>query len=62
MAILEVEHISKSFDKTEVLKDVSFSLEKGQAVVHHRFFRKRKDNASSVPELSGDIRIAESSG
>ena len=27
MAILEVEHLSKSFDRTEVLKDITFSLE-----------------------------------
>lgn len=32
MAILEAEHICKSFNRTEVLKDISFSLEKGQAV------------------------------
>ncbi len=32
MPILEVEHIQKSFGKTEVLKDISFSLEKGQVV------------------------------
>ena len=32
MAILEVEHICKSFNNTEVLKDISFSLEKGQVV------------------------------
>lgn len=32
MAILEVEHISKAFNRTEVLRDISFSLEKGQAV------------------------------
>lgn len=32
MPILEVEHICKSFNNTEVLKDISFSLEKGQAV------------------------------
>lgn len=32
MAILEVEHIQKSFENTEVLKDISFSLEKGQVV------------------------------
>lgn len=32
MPILEAEHICKSFDKTEVLKDISFSLEKGQAL------------------------------
>jgi len=32
MAILEVEHISKTFERTEVLKDISFSLEKGQVV------------------------------
>lgn len=32
MAILEVENIYKSFGRTEVLKDVSFSLEQGQVV------------------------------
>lgn len=32
MPILEVEHISKSFGRTEVLKDISFSLEQGQVV------------------------------
>lgn len=32
MSILEVEHIQKSFENTEVLKDISFSLEKGQVV------------------------------
>lgn len=32
MAILEVEHVSKTFEKTEVLKDISFTLEKGDVV------------------------------
>lgn len=32
MPILEVEHIQKSFGRTEVLKDISFSLEKGEVV------------------------------
>ena len=32
MAMLEVEHINKSFGRTEVLKDVNFSLEKGQVL------------------------------
>lgn len=32
MAILEVEHVCKSFNRTEALKDISFSLEKGQAL------------------------------
>ena len=32
MSILEVNHISKRFEHTNVLKDVSFSLEKGQVV------------------------------
>ncbi len=32
MPILEVEHICKSFGKTEVLKDISFSLEKSQVL------------------------------
>ncbi|MDO4962337.1 MAG: amino acid ABC transporter ATP-binding protein [Eubacteriales bacterium] len=32
MAVLEALHISKSFGETEVLKDISFSLEKGDVV------------------------------
>ncbi|MCQ2508238.1 MAG: amino acid ABC transporter ATP-binding protein [Dorea sp.] len=32
MAILEVNHICKSFGQTDVLKDISFSLEKGQVL------------------------------
>ena len=32
MAILEVQHVSKSFGNTELLKDISFSLEKGQVL------------------------------
>lgn len=32
MPILEVEHICKSFENTEVLKDISFSLEQGQVL------------------------------
>ena len=36
MAILEVEHINKKFDRTEVLKDISFSLEQGHQVVERQ--------------------------
>ncbi|MBE5924257.1 MAG: amino acid ABC transporter ATP-binding protein [Lachnospiraceae bacterium] len=32
MGILEVEHIGKSFDRTEVLKDICFTLEKSQVL------------------------------
>ena len=32
MAILEVMHLRKSFERTEVLSDISFSLEKGQVL------------------------------
>lgn len=32
MSILEAEHICKSFNRTKVLNDISFSLEKGQAL------------------------------
>lgn len=32
MAILEVEHIQKNFEKVQVLKDISFSMEKGQTL------------------------------
>ena len=32
MAILEVEHIHKSFGHTKILKDINFSLQKGQVI------------------------------
>ena len=32
MAILEVEHIKKKFGKTDVLKDISFSIEQGEVL------------------------------
>lgn len=32
MSVLEVKHVEKSFGKTQVLKDISFSLEEGQAL------------------------------
>ena len=32
MPILEVEHLCKTFERTEVLKDISFSLEQGQVL------------------------------
>ena len=32
MAILEVNHLEKHFGSTKVLNDISFSLEKGQAM------------------------------
>ena len=48
MAILEVEHVCKSFDQTEVLKDISFQLGKKPGAFHHRFLRQRKDNAAAL--------------
>ncbi|MBQ2830297.1 MAG: amino acid ABC transporter ATP-binding protein, partial [Oscillospiraceae bacterium] len=32
MSMLEVRHIGKSFGHTEVLKDISFSMERGEAL------------------------------
>ena len=32
LSVLEVKDIKKSFGKTEVLKDISFSMEKGEVV------------------------------
>ncbi len=32
MALLDVEHIVKNFDSTQVLKDISFSMEEGQVI------------------------------
>ena len=51
MAILEVQHVSKSFGNTEVLKDISFSLEKRKGTVTDRLIGKRKDNAPALPQF-----------
>ena len=32
MSYLEIKHFIKSFDKTEVLKDISFTMEKGEVL------------------------------
>ena len=56
MAILEVEHVSKTFGKTEVLKDISFTLEKGDVVSIIGFLRKRQNHIPAVPELPGAPR------
>ena len=56
MAILEVQHVSKSFGNTEVLKDISFSLEKGKVPFSDWFIGKRQDYAAAVPEFSGAAR------
>ena len=32
MSVLEVKNLRKSFGKTEVLKDISFSVEKGELI------------------------------
>ena len=55
MPILEVEHICKSFEGTEVLKDISFSLEEGQALdgsfaggIFYFSYRPKEDAAPSA--------------
>ena len=49
MAILEVRNIEKHFGRTNVLKDVSFSMEEGNGSCDNRFIRLRKDYAVTVP-------------
>ena len=50
MAILEVEHICKSFNRTEILKDISFSLEKGQVL---SIIGSSGSGKTTMPEFSG---------
>ena len=56
MAILEVEHIQKSFERTEVLKDISFSLEKGQVVSIIGSSGSGKTTLLRLPEFPGAAR------
>ena len=53
MAILEVSNLGKSFGSTEVLKDISFSLEKG-IPGHHRFIRQRQNHPAALSQLPGN--------
>ena len=39
MPILEVQHLYKNFGSTKVLKDISFTLERGEGACHHRLVR-----------------------
>ena len=47
MAILEVKNICKSFDKTEVLKGVSFSMEKSDNS-RNRLLGQWKNNLAAL--------------
>ena len=53
MAILEVAQLEKSFGGTKVLRDISFSLEEGQALSIIGSSGSG-DHAAAVPELFGD--------
>ena len=53
MAILEVEHINKTFGRTEVLKDQLF-VGTWTGTFLDRFLGKWKDDTSALPEFSGD--------
>ena len=63
MPILEVQHLYKSFGSTKVLKDISFTLERGKALAiigssgsgKTRFWltpQLRQDHAAALPEFS----------
>ena len=52
MAILEVEHINKTFGRTEVLKDISFSLERGQVL--SLIGSSGSGKTTLLPEFFGD--------
>ena len=48
MALLEVNGIFKRFGKTEVLKGIDFSMEKGEVLA---IIGKRQDYIAALPEL-----------
>ena len=52
MAFLEVNDIKKSFGKNEILKGISFDLQKGEGAFYYRLIRLRQNNASSLHKLS----------
>ena len=56
MSMLNVENIQKSFGKTEVLKDISFSLEKGEINEIKNFTLKHATIVQS--ENEGEVMVA----
>ena len=51
MAMLEINHLQKKFGTTEVLRDVSLSVSKGDVVAI--LGRRGQDDAAALRELSG---------
>lgn len=53
MAMLEINHLQKKFGTTEVLRDVSLSVSKGDVVADSGTERVGQDDAAAMRELSG---------
>ena len=51
MAILDVQHIEKSFGSTKVLRDINFSLAEGQVLAIIGSSGSGKTTPAAVPEL-----------
>ena len=52
--ILQVRHLSKSFGKHEVLRDIDFTVNRGGCDLHHRGFRLGQVHPAAVCQPSGD--------
>ena len=57
MAILEVENLKKSFDALDVLKGISFSLNKGEALSIIGSSGSGKTTTAALPELPGNAEL-----
>ena len=51
MALLEVHHIEKHFGETQVLENISFDLERGQALA---IIGSSGSGKTALPEFFGD--------
>ncbi len=52
--ILEVRHLSKSFGANEVLRDIDFTVAKGDVTSHHRRLRLGQVHPAAVHQPAGD--------
>ena len=56
--VIRIHHLSKTFGKNVVLRDIDFSVSRRRDV-HHRRLRLRKIHSAAVPEPSGDAHHGE---
>ena len=55
-SILEIRHLGKAFGSHQVLRDIDFTVQKGDVDLHHRGLRLRQVHPAAVHRSAGDAQ------